>query len=587
MQLMISFARAYPLQSLIMLLALLLAGVAEGIGLTALLPLVTIAIGSQTGAQGDTLAGGSGLERVVNETLAAIGLTPTLGVLLTVITLTIVLKSLLLLVANKRIGYTVAQVATDLRLSLLRALLVTKWEYYTSKPVGVLTNAMATEATRTSKAYLTGTTIAALFLQTIVYAGVAFLVSWQATLLALATGLFLLLILRNFIKKARQAGLRQTKLMKSLLTHLTDTLQSIKPLKAMAREERADSILEKKTTRLNRALQKQVLTKETLKALQEPLLIVLAAVGLYAALTYWHIPMAKVLVLVFLLARVVKQSNKIQREYTQMAILESAYWSLQDTIREAESAREPELGSKVPSLNHSIRMDRVSFTYDEERVLRDASLTFPADLCIAIIGPSGAGKTTLVDLVMALLRPQQGEVFIDDLPLAEVDLRSWRKMIGYVPQETILLHDTVLINVTLGDPNLTEADAEQALRAAGAWNFVEAMPQGIHSRVGERGSMLSGGQRQRIAIARALVHKPKLLILDEPTSSLDPDTEADICETLAQLRGEITTLAISHQPIFMKIADRAYRLQDGTAVLVEDHQSANLNSGEAGVNLRW
>ncbi len=143
-------------------------------------------------------------------------------------------------------------------------------------------------------------------------------------------------------------------------------------------------------------------------------------------------------------------------------------------------------------------------------------------------------------------------------------------MIGYVPQETLLLHDTVLINVTLGDPDLTEADVEQALRAAGAWEFVMAKPQGMYSTVGERGDMLSGGQRQRIAIARALVHKPKLLILDEPTSALDRDSEEAICETLQQLSGGITTLAISHQSIFMKTADRAYHLKDGTGVLVAD-----------------
>ncbi len=330
MQLMISFARAYPRQSLIMLLALMLAGAAEGIGLTALLPLVSIGIGSQTGAQGDTFVGGSGLERMVTEALVAIGLTPTLGILLTLITLAITMKSLLLLVAKKRIGYTVAQVATDLRLSLLRALLLTKWEYFISQPVGLLTNAIATEANRTSKAYLSGTTIAASLIQVVVYLGVSFLVSWQATLVALAVGLFLLLILRSLITRARSAGLRQTKLLKSLLAHLTDTLQSIKPLKAMAREERADSILEKKTTRLNRALQKQVLSKETLRALQEPLLIGLAAIGLYAALSYWHIPLAKVTVLAFLLTRLVKQLNKVQQEYQQMAILESAYWSLQE-----------------------------------------------------------------------------------------------------------------------------------------------------------------------------------------------------------------------------------------------------------------
>ena len=582
MRLIISLTRAYPLQSVIMLLALLLAGVAEGIGLSALLPLISVALGTQTGAQGGSFVGGSGLERAVTKTLAAIGLSPTLGVLLTLITLAISLKGILTLLAKKRIGYTVAQVSTDLRLSLLRALTVTKWEFYIRQPVGVLTNAMATEASRTSKAYSCGITMIALLVQAIVYACVALLVSWQATLLALSVGLFLVLILSRLVKKARRAGLRQTELIKSLLTHLTDTLLSIKPLKAMARESRADALLEKKTNRLNKALQKQVLTNETLKASQEPLLIVFAAIGLYAALIYWHITLAKVMVLTFLLVRVVKQLNKVQEQYQQMVIFESAYWSLKDTIHKAEMARESALGTQVPSLKEAIRFDQVSFNYGEDWVLRNASLVFPAGLFTAIVGPSGVGKTTIVDLVIALLRPQQGELFIDNLPLAEIDLRSWRKMIGYVPQETLLLHDTVLINVTLGAPDLTEADAEQALRAAGAWEFVGAMSQGMHSTVGERGSMLSGGQRQRIAIARALVHKPKLLILDEPTSALDPENEAAICETLGQLRGTITILAISHQPTIMKEADRAYQLQDGKALLLEDHQMKSVSGGSLG-----
>jgi ATP-binding cassette subfamily C protein len=452
-----------------MLLALLLAAVAEGIGLSALLPLISVALGTQTGAQGGSFVGGSGLERAVTETLAAIGLSPTLGVLLTLMTLAISLKGILILLAKKRIGYTVAQIATDLRLSLLRALMVTKWEYYIRQPVGVLTNAMATEATRTSKAYSCGITMIALLVQAIVYACVALLVSWQATLLALSAGLFLVLILSRLVRKARRAGLRQTELIKSLLTHLTDTLLSIKPLKAMARESRADALLEKKTNRLNKALQKQVLTNETLKAAQEPLLIVFAAIGLYAALIYWHIPLAKVMVLTFLLVRVVKQLNKVQEQYQQMVIFESAYWSLKDTIHRAEMARESALGSEVASLHHGIRLDQVSFAYAEEWILRDASLTFPAGLFTAIVGPSGVGKTTIVDLVMALLRPQQGEILIDDLPLLQIDVRSWRKMIGYVPQETLLLHDTVLINVTLGAPDLTEEASGSASPLPEPW----------------------------------------------------------------------------------------------------------------------
>jgi ATP-binding cassette subfamily C protein len=143
-------------------------------------------------------------------------------------------------------------------------------------------------------------------------------------------------------------------------------------------------------------------------------------------------------------------------------------------------------------------------------------------------------------------------------------------MIGYVPQDTLLLHDTVAHNVTLGDPELTDADAEEALRAAGIWDFVADLPEGLKTIVGERGGKLSGGQRQRIAIARALAHKPRVLIFDEATNALDAETEAAICRTLETLRGKLTIIAISHQSPLVDVADRVYRIGDSAAALVAD-----------------
>jgi len=579
MRLLITLARKYPWHSVIMLLALLLAGIAEGIGLSALLPLVSTVVGSRAGGGPSAAASGSGLEKTVTEALSVLGLTPTLGTLLVVFVLTIVLKNGLLLLAYKRVGYTVAHVATDLRLTLLRTLLRARWEYLLRQPVGALANSMATEAKRSANAYHRGAEMAALTIQVLVYTSVALLVSWQTTLIALAAGLILAYTLKRLIRKARRAGIRQTDLMKSLIKHLTDTLQSIKPLKAMGREHLADTVLEKKTTRLNKALQKQVLSKELLKAVQEPLLAILLAGGLYIVLVYWRFPLATTMVLAFLLARIVRQVNKVQQNYQELAILESAYWSLQNILQGAKKECESALGTRISSLKHAIRLDRVSFTYDEHWVLQDTSLTFPVGLLTAIVGPSGVGKTTVIDLVTGLIRPQEGKVWIDDLPLQQVDIMKWRRMIGYVPQETLLLHDTVLINVTLGDPELSEEDAEYALRAAGAWEFVTAMPQGMYSTVGERGDILSGGQRQRIAIARALVHKPKLLILDEPTSALDSESELDICETLQKLRGKYTILTISHRDTLVCAADRVYELQNGRALLVQDHKVENAYSG--------
>jgi ATP-binding cassette subfamily C protein len=136
-------------------------------------------------------------------------------------------------------------------------------------------------------------------------------------------------------------------------------------------------------------------------------------------------------------------------------------------------------------------------------------------------------------------------------------------MVGYVPQETVLLHDTVLHNVTLGDPAISQAQARAALEKAGAWDFVRAFPEGLETVVGERGGRLSGGQRQRIAIARALINAPRLLILDEATSALDPESEADIIATLQALKADLTILAITHNESLAQAADVVHRLEVG------------------------
>ena len=584
MRFLILLIRAYPGQSILMLIAMLVAGVVEGFGLSAMLPLVSTAIDTQTAG---TATSGPAAERIVRESLLALGITPTLEALLIVIFCAIILKSLLLLFAKKRIGFTVAQLATDLRLELLDALLRSRWAFHLRQPVGALANAMTTESGRTSKAYLCGAAMTIALIQMLVYIGVAFLISWQATLIALIGGIFIVYALRGLIKKAQRSGERQTKLWKSLMGQMVDSLQSIKPLKAMALEKLAGSVLSKETTKLNKALRKQVLSKEYLRAFQEPLRYIFLLFGLYAALLHLKLPVATLMVFIFLIARILQQLGKVQDEYQKMVTYESAYSSLKSKISAAKADQEVWSGIQQPILNNAISLNNLSFTYKDKPVLINASFIFPAGLITAVVGPSGSGKTTVADLVIGLLRPQQGEILIDDLPLEQIDVRKWRRQIGYVPQESWLLHDTVLNNVTLGDPELTEADAVWALQAAGAWEFVQAMPQGIKSTVGERGGKISGGQRQRIAIARALVHKPKLLILDEATTALDPENEMAICHTLSELRGRLTILAISHQSAVLEIADQAYQLQNGAAMLLaEVDRPMRFNSDEVEIEAK-
>ncbi len=497
--------------------------------------------------------------------MAIFGLQPRLGTLCLVIVGGLGLKAVFVLLAQRQVGYTVAHVATDLRLSLLRSLLAARWEYYTRQPVGGFANAFATEATRAAEAYLFGATIISLSIQTALYTGLAFAVSWRASLAAAGFGLVLVLVLSRLVRMSRRAGARQTQLLKILLGRLTDVLSAVKPLKAMARETLTAPLLEKGTQGLNKALRREVLSREALRALQEPLVMAALVGGLYLALSRWSLSLDRLVVLAVLFERTFRSLGRVQRQYQRLVARESAYWSLRERIDQAQTQREALQLSAAPAprLSRALRFEQVSLAYGDQTILDHVSLSIPAGRLTTLIGPSGAGKTSTVDLIVGLVQPQSGAIWIDATRLDRTSLYAWRRAVGYVPQETLLLHDSVLMNVTLGDPNLSRSDAEAALRAAEAWDFVSGLADGLDTPVGEQGSRLSGGQRQRIAIARALVHQPQLVILDEATTSLDPDTEAAICTTVQHLRGHTTLLAISHQPALLEAADQVYRLAGG------------------------
>ncbi len=243
---------------------------------------------------------------------------------------------------------------------------------------------------------------------------------------------------------------------------------------------------------------------------------------------------------------------------------ESALWSLTENIEKAEVEVDKHNDKgKVPQLAAGINLQSVNFSHGEKQILQNVTINIPAGKFVAIIGASGAGKTTIVDLITGLFIPQSGDIYIDGVSLRELNMLAWRKMIGYVPQEIFLFHESIFQNITLGNQSVTEKQVEEALLAAGALDFVSTLPSGMHTVIGERGSKLSGGQRQRIAIARALLHKPKLLILDEATTALDPKTEAEICETLQRLCGETTIIAISHQPLIAQVAHVVFKIGNG------------------------
>ena len=559
MRTLITYIMVFPRRSTFVLVALLFAGVAEALSLTALLPLISIAVGETDDSK---------IGRFMVQALERIGIAPTIDAILLIIVGGMLIKGVILLLTNRQVGYTVAHVATALRLDLIEALLASRWQYYLRQPVGSLANSVATEAYRAANGFEHSVNVLALAIQVIVHAIVALFISWQATFGSLLIGIVLFIALHRLVRATRRAGTKQTHLLRHLLSYLSDVLSSVKSLKAIARDNVADAILHEQSIQLEKATRKEVISRAALLALQEPILAALTASGLYIALVVWNLSLPEVMVMVFLLTRILGLLNKTQRRYQQLTVQESAYWALRTAAEDARAAAERATGTITPTLQQGISLRHVAFDYDRKPIFQDLNIEIPVKSFTAVIGSSGVGKSTLLDLLCGLAEPKSGEILIDGVPLHNIDLRQWRHLIGYVSQDTVLLHDTILNNTLVGAPTLTTEDAERALKQAGAWDFISSFPEGIQTVVGERGGMLSGGQRQRIAIARALAHQPLLLLLDEPTSALDPQSEQLICETLKKLAEDYTIVAVSHQPAVINAADRVFILSNGQADLL-------------------
>ncbi|MDQ3964078.1 MAG: ABC transporter ATP-binding protein/permease [Actinomycetota bacterium] len=551
--------RRYPRRFAYVVLLLLGAGLAEGVGLLSLLPVLNIVSGEKQPGEAGTI--GTALERV--------GLRPTIGVLLLLVVAALLVRGAVVLAALRQAGYMGADVASDLRRDLIRSVIRARWEYFVHQPVGALSNAASIEAMRASQICIEGSYLLANALQVLIYLTIASLVSPLLTVGAIVFGLLLFGTLRSLVSATRRAGLRETEVLTSLLARLADSLSAIKPLKAMGREGALGPVMDREVEELNQAMRHQALTRAALPAVQEPAIAAALAVGIFIALRNTTVEFAELLFLAVIFQRTASRIGNVQSYYQSTAGLQGAYWSIRDAISSAETQREADRGQRETRLRTGITFDQVSFAYGPHLILDRIDEHLPAHAISVILGPSGTGKTTLLDLMSGLLMPTAGRVLVDDVPLPELSLQKWRDSIGYVPQEMTLLHDTVYLNVTMSDPSISREDARRALERAGAWEFVADLPEGLDTRVGERGTRFSGGQRQRLALARAIVRNPLLLLLDEATAALDPESERKITSTLRALKEEMTIVAVSHQPAIAEIADAVFHLTGGRLIGAE------------------
>ncbi|HEY1382572.1 MAG TPA: ABC transporter ATP-binding protein [Dongiaceae bacterium] len=540
----------------LLIVAVMLLGVAaENLSIASLWPIIGVTSGAGIKE--------SAASRVVTDMLDAIHLSPTLGVLLLFLCVTFTVKFALSTSGLIFVGQEVARMSTQMRLNLIDAIVRARWSHIINTPAGRLSAALSDEAERAQSAYRAAGNFAARLTETVTYLIGCLWISWQFSVGAIVASAILWLAVARFIAMARRAGRAKWRSVHLLSGAVNDLLTSIKSLRAMNRQAYVSQFAAKQISALRKSALREFYSDSAVTAVQEPLLYTMLLAGIYVGVTYLGLGLEELIGTIWLLRRISNGVGTMRGAMQRVAVDGVAFWSIIGLTQSLREQAEAPHGGKAARLGRQCDFRDVTFSYGEKTVVEHASFSLPVGEVATLIGPSGAGKTTIADLLAGLHEPSSGRVLIDDLPLTDADLAAWRRKIGYIPQENILFNDTVLENITLGDQTITEEAAIEALKLAGAWGFVSALPDGLQEVIGVRGNLLSGGQKQRLSIARALIHNPEVLILDEATSALDRATAREICNAVRGLRGNRTILAITHQSIWMDAADRVLKMDNG------------------------
>jgi ATP-binding cassette subfamily C protein len=547
----------------LVILGLFASGIVEMLGLAMIVPLLaTVSFGSGSMHTGSFK---TAITQTYTDVLGAIGLSPEIGTLVLLVVGILSLKSAITIVVMRYVGDLMAEITRSVRMEVIRRLLNASWKYFSAQPMARLVNGAGAETGSIGESFLCSATILSTCIQALTYLAICVLISWHLSIVAAAICVVMFLMFGTLVRVTRQAAKMHSRRLREMAASFTDTILGMKPIKAMGRQALFEALYEADAQQLRKTMRTKVVSSEFSGELQEPIVAGLLCAGLYLATSQWHLQLHEQIVVGMLLIRLVASFTQIQRIFHRMASIQDMYRSVGVLIKEAIRNAERVDGDVTPTLKQSIELRDVTIGYTNKIIVRNSNLTLKAGLVTALIGPSGVGKSTIVDVVIGLRDPIAGAVLVDQVDMKTIDPLQWRRMIGYVPQEIMLFNDTILNNVTLREPGFSEKDVVEALRAAGAMSFVEERAEGLHYSVGERGHRLSGGQRQRIAIARALVRNPALLILDEATAGLDKQTELEICNSIIELarNRKLTVVTISHHPIWAAVSDEVYLVSEG------------------------
>lgn len=405
---------------------------------------------------------------------------------------------------------------------------------------------------------------------------VMFYVNWKFTLIALSVVPALFAMVYTYTRKIKAASREVRKKEGEITSVVEEVLSSIRVVKAFAREDYEVHRLEKEGLEAVEIS----LRARSLKAKLTPLVGVVVAVG--TALVLWFgaklvmagaLSAGALVVFILYLGKMYKPMQEISKmadTYSKAAV---GYERIQEIIETHVEVKDSSRARPAPRLKGNIDFRNVTFSYNHDApVLKDVSLEIRAGQVSALVGPTGAGKTSIISLIPRFYDPQGGVIKIDNIDIKTLKQKSLRNQMSFVLQETLLFHAPLWQNIAYGRPSATRSDIMRAAELANAMEFIEKLPEGLDTVIGERGMTLSGGQRQRIAIARAVIRNTPILILDEPTSGLDSGSEQLVFEALDRLMAEKTVVVIAHRLSTIQNADMIFVIKDGEVVERGKHE---------------
>jgi subfamily B ATP-binding cassette protein MsbA len=413
--------------------------------------------------------------------------------------------------------------------------------------------------------------------------GVMLYINWRFTLIALSVAPALFLVVYYFTHRIKKTSRAVRKKESELLSIVEEVLTSIRVVKAFAREDYE----ERRFASQSQDNMETALRARSLKAKLSPVVEVIVALGTCLVLWYGarlallgQLSAGLLIVFLLYLGKMYKPMRELSKMTDTVSKAAVGYERIQEVLEIESRVRDLPRAQKAPRLKGKIEFDRVSFRYDEDNpVLTDISFKIEPGQVAAVVGPSGTGKTTIISLIPRFYDPQSGNVRIDGKDVRQFTMKSLREQISFVLQDTLLFRAPIWQNIAYGKPHASRAEIMRAAQVANAHEFIDKMPEGYDTMLGERGVTLSGGQRQRIAIARAVIRDTPILVLDEPTSGLDAASEEAVIEALDRLMKNRTTILIAHHLGTIRHADIIFVVNDSELAEQGSHEELLAKGG--------